>query len=89
MPQGVGGDKPNVLLTTLKRAEDGNGIIIRLIETQGKKTTATVTLPHIAIAKALSTNLVEVDIEPAVFTKHEIKASLKPFGITTLRIQTE
>ncbi len=82
-------DKPNVLLTTLKRAEDGNGIIIRLIETQGKKTTATVTLPHVAIAKALSTNLVEVDIEPAVFTKHEIKANLKPFGITTFRIQTQ
>jgi alpha-mannosidase len=29
-------DKPNVFLLTLKRAEDGDGIIVRLIETEGK-----------------------------------------------------
>jgi alpha-mannosidase len=81
-------DRLNVLLTTLKRAEDGDGIIIRLIETQGKETAASVTLPHLAIAEAISTNLVEENKGRAVFTKHEINVSLPAFGIATVRIKT-
>ena len=82
-------DKPNVLLLTLKRAEDGDGIIIRLIETQGKATTASVTLPHIAVAEAMVTNLVEENKGRATFTEHEIQVNLKAFGITTIRIKTD
>jgi alpha-mannosidase len=51
-------DKTNVFLLTLKRAEDGDGIIVRLIETEGKDVTATLTLPHLTIKKAYQTNLV-------------------------------
>jgi alpha-mannosidase len=29
-------DKPNALLTALKNAEDGKGVIMRLVETLGK-----------------------------------------------------
>jgi alpha-mannosidase len=75
-------------LTALKLAEDGDGIIIRLIETQGKATTATVTLPHIAVADAKVTNLVEQDKGRADFTEHEIQADIGAFGITTIRIKT-
>ena len=82
-------DKPNVLMTTLKQAEDGNGIIIRLIETQGKETTASVTLPHTEVAKAIITNLVEENEGQAVFTKHEIQVKLEAFGISTIRIETD
>jgi alpha-mannosidase len=82
-------DKPNVLLTALKRAEDGDGIIIRLIETQGKETTASVTLPHVTIKEAMLTNLVEENKDWAIFTKHEIQVNLKAFGITTMRIRMD
>ncbi len=82
-------DKPNVLLTTLKEAEDGNGIIIRLIETQGRQTTASVTLPDIAVAEAVVTNLAEQNEGQAVFTEHEVQVSLRAFGITTVRISIE
>jgi len=82
-------DKPNVLLTVLKQAENGNGIIIRLIETQGKDTTVSVTLPHIAVAEAIVTNLAEENESRAVFTEHEIQVSLRALGITTVRIQTD
>jgi hypothetical protein len=81
-------DKPNVLLTTLKRAEDGAGIVIRLIETQGKATTASVTLPHISVTEATITNLVEANKARAVFTEHQVKVNLKAFGIATVRIET-
>jgi alpha-mannosidase len=80
-------DKPNVLLTALKQAEDGDGIIIRLIETQGKETTASVTLPHISVADAIMTKLVEENKGRPVFTEHEIQVNLRAFGITTVRIK--
>ena len=81
-------DKPNVFLLTLKRAEDGDGIIVRLIETEGKDVTATLTLPHLTIKKAYRTNLVEENEGEATFTEHEIKIPVGAFGITTIRFQT-
>jgi hypothetical protein len=80
-------DQPNVLLTTLKQAENGDGLIARLIETQGKATAATVTLPHVTVTEAILTNLVEENKDRAVFTEHEIKADLDAFGITTIRVK--
>jgi hypothetical protein len=82
-------DKPNVMLTTLKQAENGDGIIVRLIETQGKATTALVTLPHITVAEAMVTNLVEENKGRAVYTEHEIQVDLEAFGITAVRIKTD
>jgi len=82
-------DRPNVLLTTLKRAEDGAGIIIRLIETQGEPTTASVTFPHIAAARATITNLVEENKSRAVFTEHQVQVNLRAFGTATIRIETD
>ena len=35
-------DKENIVVTAIKSAEDGNGIIMRIIETDGKPTIATV-----------------------------------------------
>jgi alpha-mannosidase len=81
-------DKPNVFLLTLKRAEDGDGIIVRLIETKGKDATATLTIPHLTIKQAYRTNLVEENKGKATFTEHTITAPIKAFGITTIRFRT-
>ena len=81
-------DKTNVFLLTLKRAEDGDGIIVRLIETEGKDVTATLTLPHLTIKKAYRTNIVEENEGKATFTEHKITVPVKAFGITTIRFQT-
>ncbi len=82
-------DKPNVLLTALKLAEDGDGIIIRLIETQGKATTVSIRLPHIEVTDAKETNLVEENKSRTTFAGHEIQANLEAFGITTIRVKTD
>ncbi len=51
---------PNVLLTTLKRAEEGNGWILRLVETAGRATQAEVNVPAIAFKAALALNPMEI-----------------------------
>ena len=80
-------DKPNVLLLTLKQAEDGDGIIVRLIETEGSDCTATVTLPFLRISKAYQTNLVEENESILPTQEHTVAVPVKSFGITTIRVQ--
>jgi hypothetical protein len=84
-------DQPNVILLTMKGAEDGadeyirNGLILRLAETEGKDTTVTVTLPHYEITQAFETNLVEEDRAVLVCSRHTVRASLPANGIVTIR----
>jgi alpha-mannosidase len=80
-------DKSNVFLLTLKRAEDGDGIIVRLIETEGKEVTATLTVPALTIERAHRTNLAEENEAEIGCTAHDIKVPLKAFGISTIRIE--
>jgi len=80
-------DKPNVLVLTSKRAEDGDGIIVRLIETEGEDTTVTLTLPFLTIREAHQTNLVEENEEILPAQEHSIALPIKAFGIRTIRIK--
>jgi hypothetical protein len=80
-------DEPNVFLLTLKRAEDGNGVIVRLSETEGQEVTAKVTLPHVTIKKAWRTNLVEENQVELTYTEHSVTVPIKAFGISTIRIE--
>jgi len=80
-------DKPNVLLLTLKEAEDGDGIIIRLIETEGSDVSVTVNLPFIKIGRAYLTNLVEENPGELAAQPHSVTVPVKAFGIATIRVQ--
>jgi hypothetical protein len=82
-------DQPNVLLVTMKRAEDGQGIIVRLIETDGKQGTAALTLPALAISKAWQTNLVEENQAELEHTDKSVTVPVRPFGISTMRVQLQ
>ena len=79
-------DKPNVILLTLKKAEDGEGIIIRLNETEGRDTEVNVTLPKMTIGKVYETNLVEENEKLMDVQGQTIKINIKAFGIKTIRI---
>jgi len=81
-------DKSNVLILTVKQAEDEDGIIIRLIETEGQTVDATITLPYLSIDKAYLTNLVEENVKEVGFSEHKISVPVKAFGIVTVRLQT-
>lgn len=81
-------DQPNVLLMTLKQAEDGEGIIVRMIETEGKPVTTKLSMPHLTIKKAYRTNLVEENQSELTSSSHEVAVPVGAFGITTIRLQT-
>ena len=78
-----------MLVLTLKRAEDGRGVILRLIETEGKAATATVRLPLVNVKKATQTNLAEEDQAELPSEPHGVGVPIKPFGIATVRLETK
>jgi len=80
-------EQPNVLVVTIKRAEDGQGVIVRLIETDGKQGSATLTLPALAIGKAWQTNLVEENQAELEHTDYNVTVPVRSFGISTVRVQ--
>jgi hypothetical protein len=80
-------DCDNVLITSLKRADDGDGLILRLVETLGQATQATVALPFVEIADALATDLVERNGQPVTFDTHSVTVELAAFGLETVRLR--
>ena len=80
-------DPPNVFLLTLKQAEDAKGIILRLMETEGKAATATLTLPHLEIAHAFRTNLAEENESALETESHQLAVPIRPFETVTVRVQ--
>ncbi|MEN6578348.1 MAG: glycosyl hydrolase-related protein [Phycisphaerales bacterium] len=80
-------EPPNVLLVTVKRAEDGRGIIARLIESDGEPTATTLSVPGLTIEKAWQTDIVEenqIELNP---TDHAVSVPIKAFGIATVRLE--
>jgi alpha-mannosidase len=80
-------DQPNVVLTSLKRADDGDGMILRLTETEGQATDVKVDLPFLEISSALATDLVERNAGAIASEAHSVTVPMKPFGIATVRLR--
>jgi alpha-mannosidase len=78
-------DTPNVMLLTMKQAEDGGGLILRLAEMEGQDTAATVTPPHFEILKAFGTNRVEENQGELKHDRHTVLVTLKANEIATVR----
>ena len=76
---------PNVTLEAFKAAQDGNGLILRINETERRHTRAVITLPFIP-AKVFETNLMEENEREVPFTETGFAVSLKPFEVKTFRI---
>ncbi len=81
-------DAPNAHLLTIKGAEDGDGVIVRLSETAGVATVARLTLPQVSIAEAWRTTLVEEDVAALPCDEHTVQVPLAAHGITTVRCRT-
>ncbi len=82
----AGVEPGDVQLTWLKRAEDGDRWVLRLVEWHGRATEATVTL-RCAGARAWRANLLEDVGAPVAVEAGRIRMPLRPFEITTLLVE--
>lgn len=78
-------DKSNVVLETIKRAEDGNGTILRMYESENAYTKATLTVNQ-KFEKAYICNLIEETESEAAVSGSEIAVTLKPYEVVTVKL---
>ncbi len=79
---------PGVELTWVKRAEDSDALVLRLVEWHGRPATATVTLrPRIRAAHR--SNFLEDPGEPLTTSPHTIRVPLRPYEIATVVVETQ
>jgi alpha-mannosidase len=79
-------DSPNVVIETVKRAEDGNGLIVRLYEGQRKRGTVRLVM-GVPVRSARLTNLLEEDGERLAVEGGEVVLALRPYQIATVKLQ--
>jgi len=80
-------DEPNVIVTGVKRADDGKDLIVRLWEVTGKATTAHLRFDsHLGFATAQACNLVEEPQGPLEIRDRVIAVPIRASGLATVRI---
>lgn len=79
-------DKDNVILETVKQAENGEGTVLRLYECQNARTKFTLTVPA-HTQKACVTNLLEEIQEELPIQDGRITHTIHPYEILTLLIR--
>ncbi len=76
----------DVVLTAMKKTEDGNGLLLRFYEWAGKSAQVTLNVPPGA-SGATVTNLMEKpEGEPLRVTKDAVQVGVTPYAIQTVRI---
>jgi alpha-mannosidase len=76
---------PYVIVETIKRAEDGNGFIVRMYENQRNRGKITLTSAF-ALAEAYHCNLLEENEKPLSFQNNQVEIDVAPYQIITLRL---
>ena len=79
---------PNVVVETVKQAEDGQGLIVRLYESQRRRGRFTLALAF-RLAEAWRTNLLEENQERLEVDGHSLELEIRPYQILTLRLRGE
>ena len=78
--------EPNVIIETIKRAEDGEGIIVRLYESQRKRGSVRIRAGF-AVDAAWETNLLEENGSALDVENDSIQLNLRPYQIMTIRLK--
>ena len=79
-------NKANVVLETIKQAEDGNGTVLRFYECENGRTKATATVPA-GFTKAYSTNLLEEIEEELSVVDGKVTFTIQPYEIKTILLR--
>jgi len=87
MPQLAKVDAPNVIIESVKLAEDDNGALIyRLYEAERSATCATLTLPGAPVSAEV-TNMLEETEEKLQLCDNQVKLSFRAFEIKTIKVK--
>lgn len=78
-------DRKNVIPETVKPAEDGSGIIVRVYESEGTGGPVTICLQAPA-RRVLRTNLLEEETGELALAEGKIQLQISPFEILTLKL---
>jgi alpha-mannosidase len=78
-------DSPNIVIETIKRAEDGRGIIVRLYESQRRRGPVKLTAGF-PLQQVWRTNLLEEDRAALSPDGHSVELFVRPYQIITLRL---
>jgi alpha-mannosidase len=78
-------DATNVVIETVKRAEDGNGLIVRLYEDQRNRGKVTVA-PGFTLSEAYICNLLEENEQALEVQDNAVQLDVTPYQIVTLRL---
>ena len=81
-------DNPSVALSTWKRAEDGQGTILRLVEISGKEQPVHITSSYLKIGGAWNCSALEEKGTALEVSNSGLNVTLRPFEIKTIRLQT-
>jgi alpha-mannosidase len=79
-------DSPQIIIETVKLAEDGNDIILRLYEASGGSCSTTLR-SIIPIGSVEETNMLERNPKPVSSGIHTVDLSFRAFEIKTLRLR--
>ncbi|MCB1692648.1 MAG: alpha-mannosidase [Pseudomonadales bacterium] len=80
-------DAENVIVDTVKKAEDGNDIIVRLYEAWGIDAPVTLSLNR-RVAEVAEVDLMEENPVPIKLSGDRIRLQVSPFEIRTLRVRS-
>lgn len=75
----------NVILETIKKAEDGEGIVLRMYESENAYTKTKLTV-NAEFTKAMICNLLEETESEAAVDGNVIDVTLKPYEVVTVRL---
>lgn len=79
-------DQANVVLETVKMAEDGDGIVLRMYESENALTKAHLTV-NTAFERAYVCNLLEETESEAAVNGNTIEVVLKPYEVVTVLVR--
>jgi hypothetical protein len=79
--------QPNVVLATWKMAEDGDGTIMRFLETGDQTNTVEVQVPYFEVKSAWTADALERKQDALKTSAHGFQFSVKPFQIVTVRLE--
>jgi alpha-mannosidase len=78
-------DQPNVIIETIKGAEDGRGLIVRLFESQRKRSRCVLSTGF-QLAEAWKVNILEENQELLDTSEDYIQFDIKPYQILSFRL---